>query len=359
MHPIKVPSCSPALEWAVQLQRDILTKLCDPATNADMVTPEWVAALRPDCSDWLKRFVQRTHHGCNLLSAIQTIEKASRAQKRAILEYFEKNQAFPEAFDPTVSSPTEVSPVQSLGADKIVSYLRTLLEAFYEIALRKGLPIDAQRNTGQGFNRNQFVETFKRENFGRVCPFCDGDMNGPEVDHWLPKSKYPALSCHPKNLVPVCHRCNSLECKGEKVPLDSTSQRPFENWFHPYERPAHENFSVQVNSSHVSLVNGDPVQQTRLENLDKLLKLTSRWAEEYKSQTNNYLRQLAGKVRRKKIKPTTEDVLEAIQEWLEDIEAEKTKMPHSIIRRVVLGRASDTASPDFDGWLQHATDVLQ
>jgi hypothetical protein len=127
----------------------------------------------------------------------------------------------------------------------------------------------------------------------------------------------------------------------------------------PYERPAYGNFSVEVNGSRVLLFNKNPVQQTRLNNLDCLLKLTSRWSVEYKSQTDNYLRQLAGQVRRQKIKPTTEDVLEAIQEWLEGIEAEKTKMPHSIIRRVVLRRVSDTESPDFYAWLQHAEDAQQ
>jgi hypothetical protein len=229
LHPIKVPSCSPALEWVVQLQRDILAKLCDPATKADLVTPEWVAAIRPDCSDWLKIFAQRTHNKCGLLLAMRTLARASRTQKRTILRYFENNQALTEAFRSTGRVPPTVSHLNSLGQGEIVSHLRILLEAFYEIALRDGLPIDAQGRMGQKFDRSQFVKTFKEENFDRVCPFCDGDLNGPEVDHWLPKSKYPALSCHPKNLVPVCHRCNARECKGEKVPLDSTGQRPFEN----------------------------------------------------------------------------------------------------------------------------------
>jgi len=146
-------------------------------------------------------------------------------------------------------------------------------------------------------------------------------MNGPQVDHWLPKSKYPGLSCHPKNLVPVCHRCNSRECKGEKVPLDVVSPQPFDNWFHPYERAAHGNFTVTVNGSRVSLTNGDAVQQTRLDNFDRLVKLTRRWWEEYKSQKRNYLNQLAERVRKGRSKPTAEEVLDTVQGWLEDIAA--------------------------------------
>lgn len=50
------------------------------------------------------------------------------------------------------------------------------------------------------------------------------------------------------------------------------------------------------------------------------------------------------------------DVL--INEWLAEIAAENTRMPHSIIRRVVLEHVNATDSPDFDGWLQHAQDTL-
>jgi hypothetical protein len=272
---------------------------------------------------------------------------SNHRQKKAIFTYFETSQAFPESFDSAVLSPTVISDVQSLGADGFVSCLRTLLEAFYELALRKGLPIDAHGNTGHSFDRSQFVEIFKEENFDRVCPFCDGDMNGPQVDHWLPKSKYPALSCHPKNLVPVCYRCNSRECKGERCPITPGNHRPFDDWFHPSERPAHANFSVKVTGSQVSLINADPGQQARLNNLDCLLKLTPRWSEEYKSQAYRYLKQLADKVRRKRIKPTPDEVLDAIGEWLAEIAAEGTRMPHSaaVALSSLSGDGADKTAP--------------
>jgi hypothetical protein len=210
LHPIKVPSCYPALEWVVRLQRDLLAKLCEPATTAAIVTPQWVAAIRPECSDWLQKFTRWTHNKRGLLSVMRTIASATTTQKKAIFTYFEASQAFAESFDSAVLSPTVISTVQSLGADGLVSCLYTLLEAFYGLALQRGLPIDAHGNTGHGFNRSQFVDIFKEENFDRVCPFCDGDLNGPEVDHWLPKSKYPALSCHPKTscrfVTAVTHR---------------------------------------------------------------------------------------------------------------------------------------------------------
>jgi hypothetical protein len=76
------------------------------------------------------------------------------------------------------------------------------------------------------------------------------------------------------------------------------------------------------------------------------------------SQKNNHLRILGKKIREKRINPTGEDVLETSKGWLEDIEAENMKMPHSIIRRVVLERVNTMESPDFQAWIEHVEDTL-
>jgi len=114
-----------------------------------------------------------------------------------------------------------------------------------------------------------------------------------------------------------------------------------------------------VTGSQISLVNADPGEQSRLNNLDSLLKLTPRWSDEYKSQAAHYLRQLFHKVRKNKIKPTPNEVLDTISEWLDELTAEETRIPHSIIRRVVLERVNTTESPGFSAWLQHAEDALR
>ena len=41
-----------------------------------------------------------------------------------------------------------------------------------------------------------------------LCPFC-GISGVKTLDHYLPKSRYPALSVNPKNLVPACENCNT------------------------------------------------------------------------------------------------------------------------------------------------------
>lgn len=41
-----------------------------------------------------------------------------------------------------------------------------------------------------------------------ICPLC-GISGVRTLDHYLPKSRYPALSVNPKNLVPACENCNT------------------------------------------------------------------------------------------------------------------------------------------------------
>lgn len=42
------------------------------------------------------------------------------------------------------------------------------------------------------------------------CPLCS-QLPVSTVDHYLPKSKYPAISLFPRNLVPACGRCNGYK----------------------------------------------------------------------------------------------------------------------------------------------------
>ncbi len=108
---------------------------------------------------------------------------------------------------------------------------------FYEEFLGSNTPFPATLFTGEDrkpFARKELLEAFfaEEENQGlEICPACDGSYyfmrgqkkDGQEIihaflDHYLPKSRYPHFACHPYNLVPVCHFCNS-SVKGEKDPL--------------------------------------------------------------------------------------------------------------------------------------------
>lgn len=59
------------------------------------------------------------------------------------------------------------------------------------------------------------------------CPYCAGIGSSRTLDHYLPKSKFPAFSVHPLNLVPACRDCNTDA--GAGFPM-----LPNEQLIHPY-----------------------------------------------------------------------------------------------------------------------------
>ena len=117
---------------------------------------------------------------------------------------------------------------QGQGAD----FLRRF---YYELSKEK-LPIylfsDAE---AKDFSRQNFLSAFLAENNALyVCPICDesgsytssGGEIYTDIEHYFPQSKYPHFACHPYNLIPICHLCNSA-IHGAKDPLqpDNSSSR--------------------------------------------------------------------------------------------------------------------------------------
>ncbi|TPG27069.1 HNH endonuclease [Variovorax ginsengisoli] len=60
------------------------------------------------------------------------------------------------------------------------------------------------------------------------CPFCGGIGTPRNLDHFLPKSRFPQFSTFPKNLVPSCRDCN-MDGKAE-----SFATRAEDQLIHPY-----------------------------------------------------------------------------------------------------------------------------
>lgn len=58
------------------------------------------------------------------------------------------------------------------------------------------------------------------------CCFCSHEVP-TEIDHFLPKSKFPEFSILPTNLVPCCNRCNKLKANDSPISAE-------ESYIHPY-----------------------------------------------------------------------------------------------------------------------------
>lgn len=78
-----------------------------------------------------------------------------------------------------------------------------------------------------GNGREIYNKIFKST---KMCPTCL--LRGiDQVDHFLPKSKYPLFSVSPINLVPICEKCNGI--KSAKSASDFT-------FIHPYFYEQHD-----------------------------------------------------------------------------------------------------------------------
>lgn len=60
----------------------------------------------------------------------------------------------------------------------------------------------------------------------RICPYCGIDKvieskrTKNEIDHFLPKGKYPFFAVSYYNLIPSCNSCNRADHKGQLSPID-------------------------------------------------------------------------------------------------------------------------------------------
>lgn len=121
------------------------------------------------------------------------------------------------------------------------------------------------------FDRNIFHINFKKENNMEICPYCDIDstisISNNEVEHFLPKSRFPFLSMNAYNLIPSCHACNKKpDGKGTDVYMPIYS---------PYNMQIADmlRFENDIVKRRIELSTDDKL----IENYLKLLNLNSRY----------------------------------------------------------------------------------
>lgn len=92
------------------------------------------------------------------------------------------------------------------------------------------------------FKKDEFVKLLGI----RLCPYCgrafiysvqrvgDSVMVKPQIDHFLPKSRYPFFALSFMNLIPSCQTCNMIGCKGDNDPIENYSTKSFRIQY-PYD----------------------------------------------------------------------------------------------------------------------------
>lgn len=129
--------------------------------------------------------------------------------------------------------------------------------------------------SGVEFSRNKFHDNFKSDNQDlTVCPYCDLDtINSKgthEVEHFLPKSKFPLIAVFSGNLFSACMGCNKPAGKGSKVSNEVTS---------PYFTEVGEKVSFDfINSKKSISIFSHPVDK-EIDGYIELLNLKERYSE--------------------------------------------------------------------------------
>lgn len=336
LHEINLPDCEQELRWIVDLQRRLLSAVCDPNTSATDVTVDWVKNRLEGMhlnDRWLTSFCKRQDriNGSKLqiIEHLQAIADFPAQQKQQLLGAFENDHRFLDQFGGNTAQ--QLQGIQALVAQLPAAEIsvRGLLETFYDPIFYKGAGYPIVRGNGQSeerFHKDIFLEGYARANEKLcVCPYCDGDPGAtPQVDHFYPKSKYPQLSCHPLNLVPVCDSCNSTTNKGTKVPLDLHASDPMADWFHPYLRSVGDCYSVEfvtdaAGRTEAVLRGSDAQAQRRLDNWRELVGLRGQWQHGLRRKTRAAQTKLRGYKRLNTGRqPTEEDICQKLREWAEN-----------------------------------------
>jgi hypothetical protein len=147
-------------------------------------------------------------------------------ERKAIRDAFETNNKIEELCNGSLT-PIYLSSLPSVVENK----MKPLLVDFYEKLLDKAkVP---------GTKQVYYKDLIEANDF-QFCPCCgympieskDSDYR-EAFDHYLPKSKYPFVSVNFKNLVPLCHKCNS-DRKGIKDPIEDGKKAffPFSDNLH-------------------------------------------------------------------------------------------------------------------------------
>lgn len=257
-----------------------------------LVCSVWCEACDDDCNskisddfkdayntyDWLKLKIDEIYEICKSITD---------DEKEAIKEAFTINNEI-EKLCNGESHPKYLNDLPDVVEDK----MKPLMVDFYEILLeRKKVPGSKQDYYQRLIDKNEF----------QYCPCCgympiesrDSNYREP-YDHYLPKSKYPFLSVNFKNLVPLCHKCNS-DRKGTKDPIENEGKA-----FYPFSDNTHNidiHFQLDKTKDLRTLKRVDLEvyligETDKIETWDRLFDIKERYNDETRGFTKSLLERI-------------------------------------------------------------------
>jgi hypothetical protein len=337
LHRFQLPPESRLLWQIVGLQHRVFVALCNPTLARGDIDTDWLRGVWPQQDPgWVYRFSLGGNE--SPLLPLRIIARAPLGTRQFILEQFRQQIRVRRIFDSGGAAFRQLPSIKEPGG-KIAQAVQEFCKCCYD-----RLGHNTQRNW-QGYvftaplniSKSTYKIACSTANAQRltVCPYCDGQNNDAELDHYYPQSRFPFLSCLPQNLVPVCSSCNdAYVAKGDDAPLTAGPPQSTDDWLHPLFRPASDAAYIEIagppTAANVELRSPDPAELRRLQNHFDLIKtLGQRW----RTAVVNYWNLIPGRVRLGATEGRPQ--LRVIASELATYENERGREPHSMVRAAV------------------------
>jgi hypothetical protein len=291
LHRIYLPNYGDKMRRILKFQFRILEFACDPSIQLPL-TRTHIQERFPEEAEWLSRKLFGRNGAENaieneFIKGLETLIKyikSSQSDGHNIIESFKHDITFEDHLnDPSFRFCYLV--LLDVGAREAV---KPLMRVFYKL-FSTGYP-PCICGHPSNFDRNALIAAFYEANpeLG-VCPACDDKRPdrieskcSADEDHFFPQSKYPFISIHPANLVPLCKACNQT-FKNVIDPIDNHENAPLVNTFHPYGRPAIDFIDVifyrtsNEGARKIKIKDKDGAHLIRVKKLIQIFALDTRW----------------------------------------------------------------------------------
>lgn len=337
LHPLKLPKSAALLFRVVVLQKRLLKALADSALDANQVDIAWVQNVWSVLdAEWVRKFCLGGQE-----ARIQAIAAATPAARDALYKEFCRQNKVQTLLNAggNFQDITALPDVDADLANAVKEYFKQSYKLLSHNKSWAGYSIPGNRVISNRSYKDAFCASYPTS---VVCPYCDGEIGTPELDHYLSKTRFPLLACCPWNLVPVCGSCNDvITAKADRPAITLDPPRSTDDWLHPFFRPASPKVQIRLNGipkdSIPQLHSPDPAEQTRLENHTNLIRtLSKRWT----NCASSYHDKLVRDVKRALKQPETVDdvVLEQLDSHLDDRGHAASSMIKAAVCQAVLDR---------------------
>ncbi len=303
LHRVNPPQYTPLLMRVVEFEKNLLRWVCTPPVT---FTLDGVKAAfgNDDQAEWLWERIERgekkTSFGKAVQNAIQHVQQHP-AVGQWILQCAQNDLDFYQHFtDSQFSFVERRLPSGAITANDLSVFNPMLVGLYETIFGGSGFPVAIhQGSVVDNLTRAHWNENFWATNTSLgVCPVCDGKKpdlvhrsRASDLDHFFPKEKYPLLSIHPYNLIPICSTCNS-RAKGIKDPLNEHTAETLLDTFYPYCCPAIDHIDLHISKSigkgiKIAIQEHNGASSKRTNNLVRVFDLETRWADWYENYIGN------------------------------------------------------------------------